>query len=253
MDKSRCNGYKKIDSSDGSLTSSQLNDKTFYLQIGSFDPWNAPAIDSVIKANEQSLKKMAHWILDLRGNGGGADFSYAPLLPYLYTGPIITTNVDVIASSGNIIAWEKLLDDPELPVATKKAVSEMIAKMKSNLGGFVNIVPDDTLVFDGIKSYPEKIVILTDQHCASSTEQFLLAALQSKKVILAGQSTKGVLDYSNMRDINFPCSSRILSYATTRSRRLNYGKGIDNKGIEPSIKLTEGQDWIKEALNILEK
>jgi SOS response regulatory protein OraA/RecX len=56
-----------------------------------------------------------------------------------------------------------------------------------------------------------------------------------------------------MRDISFPCSSRILSYATTRSRRIDQGKGIDNKGIEPSIKLNSGTDWIREALKILEK
>lgn len=230
----------------------RLSNKTFYLQISSFDPWNAAAIDSVIKSNEQNFKTIPYWILDLRGNGGGADFSYAPLMPYLYTGPVITTGVDVIASPANIKGWEKLLEDPELPATTKKAVSEMIVKMKSNTGGFVNIVPDDTLLPEEVKNYPQKIIILADRHCASSTEQFILAALQSKKVILAGQPTKGVLDYANMRDVNFPCSSRVLSYATTRSRRVDQGKGIDNKGIYPRIKLAEGRDWIKEALRILE-
>jgi C-terminal processing protease CtpA/Prc len=99
---------------------------------------------------------------------------------------------------------------------------------------------------------PKKVLILINRGCASTTEQFLLYARQSSKVILAGEPTQGVLDYSNMRDAPFSCMSYVLRYATTRSRRLDVGEGIDNIGIKPQIKLERNGDWIKQARKIIE-
>ena len=125
--------------------------------------------------------------------------------------------------------------------------------MQEHTGQYVSIVNDDTTSFEKTEPYPQYIVILTDRHCASTTEQFLLEAVQSKKVTLMGEHTAGVLDYSNMRDIPFTCSSLKLFYATTRSRRISAGKGIDNAGIQRNIRLAAGKDWILEARKFLEK
>jgi C-terminal processing protease CtpA/Prc len=95
--------------------------------------------------------------------------------------------------------------------------------------------------------------VLIDEDCASSTEQFLLEAIQSRKVTLMGQHTAGILDYANVRDEALPCMSFILHYATTRSQRVDAGKGIDNVGIKPRVMLGANQDWVEEARRYLEK
>jgi hypothetical protein len=235
------------------IQAKKVNEKTFYIQISSFDPWNAPAIDSVFKTHENILKSIPNLILDLRGNAGGADFAYAPISPYLYTNPVHNVGVDVIASADNIQAWTAVLDEPDLPESTKNAIAEMTEKMKLYPGQLVNIVPDDTTILEKIEPFPKRIAILTDGHCASSTEQFLLSARQSKKAILMGQNSKGVLDYANMRSVSFPDCPLILAYATTRSRRIDLGQGIDNKGIKPDRYLPMDKDWIAEAIKYLEE
>lgn len=235
------------------IQAKKINENTFYIQISSFDPWNAAAIDSVFKTHENILKSIPNLILDLRGNSGGADFAYAPILPYLYTNPVHITGVDVIASDDNIKAWRALLDEPDLPESTKNDIVEMTEKMKSNPGQLVNIYPDDTKILEKVEPFPKKVAVLTDGYCASSTEQFLLSARQSKKVTLMGQNSKGVLDYSNMRSVSFPDCPLILAYATTRSRRIDLGQGIDNKGIKPDRYLPADKDWITEAIKYLEE
>ncbi len=235
------------------IQSKKITEKTCYIQIGSFDHWNADAIDSVFKMYEPVLKSTPNLILDLRSNEGGVDFAYAPILPYIYTNPVYNIGVDVIASDDNIKAWLDLLNEPELPESTKNAILEMTAQMKLHPGMLVNIVPDDTTTLEKIESFPKKVAVLIDSRCASSTEQFLLTAKQSKKVVLIGQNTKGVLDYANVRTVSFPDTPLILAYPTTRSRRIDMGQGIEHRGIKPDVYLPLEKDWITEAIKYLEE
>lgn len=231
----------------------KISNQTFYLKIQSFEPWNAHDIDSVMKLYEAILKSTPNLILDLRGNGGGSDFTFEPLLPYLYTKPVKNIGVDVLATEANINGWKEILNDKDLPEENKNTIKGMISSMEANKGGWVNIADDGIDSGYTVMAYPKKIAILIDNGCASTTEQFLLAAKQSSKVILMGEASSGTLDYSNMRAVDFPCMPYILNYATTRSRRLNIGQGIDVTGIKPKISLSAKADWIKEATKILEK
>jgi hypothetical protein len=231
--------------------SKTISDKTHYIRIGSFDASYGTDVDSLLRADSSTLNNTPNLILDLRGNGGGADFVYAPLLPYLYTNAINTIGADVLATKDNIEAWQPLLSNPDLPDATKQWVKKLLANMQANIGRFVSVADDETLILRSIKKYPEKIVILIDNGCASTTEQLLLAAMQSKKVTLMGQPSAGVLDYANMRNRPLPCLPYTLSYATTRSRRVPE-QAIDNKGIAPAVVLNRDTDWIYAAQQYME-
>ena len=233
------------------IQTKKLTDKTFYIQIGSFDPWNSQAIDSVFKLNETILKSTPNLILDLRGNGGGVDDAFKPIEPYLYTKPIVNIGVDVIASKDNINSWKALLDYPELDQSIKDWVKTITDKMELNEGELVNVVVDDEITFESIEPFPKKVVILIDGESKSTTEQFLLRAIQSEKVTLIGQNSGGVLDYSNVRDAIYPDGIFTLYYPTTRSRRIDMGEGIDSIGIKPNIYLSGNKDWIIEAINHL--
>jgi C-terminal processing protease CtpA/Prc len=56
-----------------------------------------------------------------------------------------------------------------------------------------------------------------------------------------------------MLDASDTCGKLQLSYATTRSRRIDTGAGIDNKGIQPDIRLDGNDDWIGRAVEYTEQ
>jgi C-terminal processing protease CtpA/Prc len=211
-------------------------------------------VDSLFTAQKENLTKTSNLIIDLRNNGGGSDDVYSFITPYLYTQPIKGIGVDMWTTPDNIKGWELILAQyPDLPAESRQEVQNLIDKMKLQINQNVNIVED---VIDSSYTrllFPKNVVILINERCASTTEQFLLEARQSKKVTLMGQNTSGTLDYSNLRESDF-CEMPYKLYApTTRSRRIDIGEGIDGIGIKPNIYLTKKQDWIQEALKFLKK
>ncbi|AXY74698.1 hypothetical protein D3H65_12205 [Paraflavitalea soli] len=229
-----------------------LSANTFYLKIGSSDLKHKPAIDSILKANEGLLNSIPNLVLDFRDNGGGADATWAPLIPYLYTQPIKEIGADVWATELTIAGYKKYLEDKNLPQANRDRLLRKIAKMEAAKGKWIRGNEDEINSSFTAKPFPQKVVILINRWCGSATEEFLLAAQQSTKVILVGENTIGNLDYSNVVEVPFSCYPYTLTYATTRSRRLDMGQGIDNVGIAPKYRLAEEADWIQETLRILE-
>ncbi|MCX2478250.1 S41 family peptidase [Pedobacter sp. MC2016-15] len=236
-----------------SVDSKVLSAKTLYLKISTFNQGNAANIDSLFKVNAGRLAAMPNLILDLRGNGGGADFSYRPITPYLYTGTMRLTGADVWSTDDNIAGWAAVATTPGLPPDQKTFIGEVIQKMSANKGKAVSFSEDRSITRDSIAAYPKKIIILMNKNCGSTTEEFLLMAKQSSKVTLMGEHTAGVLDYSNMRGGAFSCMPYMLYWATSRSRRIDQGLAIDNVGIRPDQLIAEGKDWIEEARNFAEK
>lgn len=231
-----------------------LSEKTLYLKIRSFDQENATNIDSLLNAYKALLDKTPNLIIDVRDNGGGADFTYAHITPYLYTNPVRKIGVDVLATEQNINGWKPLLAMDDLPAKLKKQIAEIIENMEQHKGSFVSAAKDETATYDSISTYPKKVAILINGGCASTTEEFLMEAVQSKKVTLLGEATAGVLDYANVREAPaLPCLPYTLYYATTKSRRIKMGQGIDNIGVQPAIKLSHTQNWITAAQQFLEK
>ena len=245
------NGKEIGNKTNNNFEAKLLNEKTLYFNIPSFT-WEArPKIDSLFNIQKDNLSKSSNLILDLRNNGGGSDDAYYVISPYLYTQPIKGIGVDVWASNDNIEGWELVLKDPNIPSESRTQIQKLIDKMKLQENQNVNIVEDWTDSSYTPLLFPKNVVILINKGCASSTEQFLLEAIQSKKVTLMGQNTSGSLDYSNLRESNFCEMPYTLYTPTTRSRRIDIGEGIDGIGIKPTIYLTEQQDWIQEALKFL--
>jgi len=161
--------------------------------------------------------------------------------------------VDVLATDANINGWRNWLNDKDRSEENVRFIKGVIETMEANKGKMLNINDDQTTTMEKVLPYPTKVVILTDKGCASTTEQFLLWARQSKKVILMGNNTSGTLDYSNKIEAPFLCMPYILQYSSSRSRRLDAGQGIDNIGIPPNRRLAPNEDWIKAAVSVLEK
>jgi hypothetical protein len=245
------NGREIVNKTNYNFEAKLLNESTIYFNIPSFSWESKPTIDSLFASNKVNLSKSSNLILDLRNNGGGSDDVYYIISPYLYTQPIKGIGVDMYASNDNIKGWELMLQDSNLPSDNKAEYQKMVDKLKLKLNQNVNIVEDYIDSSYTPLLFPKNVVILINEGCASSTEQFLLEAIQSKKATLMGQNTSGTLDYSNLRESDFCDMPYRLWSPTTRSRRIDIGAGIDGIGIKPNIYLTEKQDWIEEALNFL--
>jgi len=239
--------------SDAAVASKILSTKTLYIKISTFNQSNAKNIDSLFKANRSNLSKMPYLILDLRNNGGGADFSYKPITPYLYTNTFREIGADVLSTDDNIAGWAAIATTNGLPPDQKVFISDVIEKMKQSKGKLISFSDDHNVSLDSVKPYPQKVIILINKNCGSTTEEFLLLAKQSSKVTLMGEHTAGVLDYSNVRGADFSCMPYMLYWATSRSRRIDEGIAIDNIGIMPDKVLKHEQNWIDEAKHYAEK
>ena len=214
-----------------------LDENTALLKIPSFNLNYKPTLDALLKQNHEKLVSTRTLIIDLRGNGGGGDSTYENLIPLFYTNPIREVGADVWASQGNIKYWDSLLQNPTLPENIKVQLRPVVAKMKEKPESFVPLAGDETIRQDKVYPFPKEVGILIDDTCASTTEQFLLAAKQSRKIKIFGSSNSaGVLDYSNVKSIELPSGWRVLKIPTSRSRRIPTDP-VDPDGIAPDIKI----------------
>jgi len=170
----------------------------------------------------------------------------------VYTGPIKHIGNDLLSTDANIAGWKNILNDNDRSEENKQSLRKTVASLEANRGKMVMNANDFDITGYKIQPNPAKVVILIDNNCASTTEEFLLQSRQSKKVTLMGQNTSGTLDYSNVIQAPFSCMPYVLNYSSSRSRRVDVGQGIDETGIKPAVYLQEKDDWIKKAQETLE-
>ena len=236
----------------------ELNKTTLILRIPSFDGSAKKNIDSVIFHNKEKILQTENLIIDLRNNGGGSDKSFKEILPLIYTNPTRTVSLEYYSTKLNNQRMLDFINKPDygFDEAGKKWAKEQYDKLEKRLGQFVNL--ESSIVFiDTLKtiySNPKNVGIIINEGNASTTEQFLLAAKQSKKVKLFGTTTMGLLDVSNIYSVKSPCNEFELYYALSRSLRIPQ-MAIDNKGIQPdyyidkSVPQYKWIDFVNEVLN----
>ncbi|HKK59504.1 MAG TPA: S41 family peptidase [Salinivirga sp.] len=212
----------------------QINNETVLMRIPSFNYKYKEKIDNLIAENQPLLDSTQNLIIDVRGNGGGADRSFKNITPFLYTQPMKFHNIEIRSTPMNIAAYKKWFSKSFLQrvffgLALKR-------RLKKNMGEYVAMTQTKIRTIDNYdpKPYPENVYVIADEGCASSTEQFLLMAEQSSKTTIVGKTTFGAIDVSNVNTVMFPNNKYRLNYATSRSLRIP-GRIIDDIGIAPDI------------------
>jgi len=235
----------------------KVNANTVLLRIPRFWGSEKSKIDSVINSNKETILKTENLIVDLRNNGGGSDGSFQELLPILYTNPIRTVGVEMLSTPLNNQRMLDFINKDEygFDEEGKKWAQESYDKLSKHIGEFVmlNEDPITETTFDTIHQFPKNIGIIINESNGSTTEQFLLAAKQSKKVKLFGTTTTGVLDISNMYFVKSPCEEFELGYSLSKSMRIPE-MTIDDKGIQPDYYIDKEipkYEWIKYVTDIL--
>lgn len=237
----------------------QINAQTTLLRIPRFWGSEKKKIDSVITANRDLILQTPNLIIDLRNNGGGSDGSFQELLPILYTNPIRTVGVEMLSTPLNNQRMLDFINKEEygFDEEGKKWAQKSYDKLSKQMGEFVmlNEFPITISTYDTIYEFPKNIGIIINENNGSTTEQFLLAAKQSKKVKLFGTTTIGVLDISNMYFVKSPCNEFELGYSLSKSMRIPE-MTIDDKGIQPDYYIDKEipkYEWIKYVSEVLDE
>jgi Peptidase family S41 len=219
-----------------------LSQHTLLLTLKSFANTQRAALIALLSQHRKELASHPNWIVDVRGNGGGSDSSYEPLLPWLLSDETVTAGAEWLATPANIRGQEEACarfapGDAQCEAYTRQAV----ARMRSVASG-TYVAQDDSgdLKFEPVKQRerqrPSRVAVIIDGRCGSSCEEFVLVARQSFSVKVIGRPSFGSLDYSNLRPYDLPSGKRVLWYATSRSLRLP-GYAVDVAGIAPDIYL----------------
>ncbi|MTB52030.1 S41 family peptidase [Lewinella sp. W8] len=235
----------------------QVNPQTTLLRIPRFWGSEKWKIDSVINANRELILQTPNLIIDLRNNGGGSDGSFQELLPILYTNPIRTVGVELLSTPLNNQRMLDFINKEEygFDEAGKRWAQAAYDKLSERIGEFVmlNEYPVTITSYDTVYAFPKNIGIIINENNGSTTEEFLLAAKQSKKVKLFGTTTIGVLDISNMYFVPSPCNEFELGYCLSKSMRIPE-MTIDDKGIQPDYYIDKDipqYEWLKYVTEIL--
>ena len=223
------------------LTLDRYSDDTLLLRIPDFNDTRAKPLRELIETHREQLTRTPNLIIDLRNNGGGSDFVYKPIVPYLYTRPIVTIGMEMRATRDNIALRQEVANRlrDEAPDQTRE-LENQIRQMRARIGQYVITDPRQFEIetHDKVLPYPQRVAVLIDG-AGSTGEQFLLLARQSRKVTLFGQrNSAGVLDFANVIGTLTPSGRYRLNWATSRSLRLPEDP-VDPDGIPPDVTIPE--------------
>lgn len=234
-----------------------ISKKTLLFKISSFDYSYTERIEKLLESNKQLLEQFDNLIIDVRGNGGGTDYGYRPILPYLYTNPVRHLSGEYLVTQtliDGLSDWTNKADKDKYADEIENVKSDL-KRMEGKIGQFIPYSAESNFGYkeqDSVYLYPKNVVILIDGHCASSTEKFILDAKQSKKVKVLGTPTYGAVDYVSLREFNLDCNNYALYMPTVRMMRLpDYP--LDNIGIQPDIYMDKYvKDWVQYAQDYME-
>lgn len=225
-----------------------LSASTASITIPTFFPAMREPLAALLEQHRKDLEARPNWIVDVRGNDGGSDMTYGPLLPWLLPDGCIDVSERVFVTPANIRAEEHICEEfaPGDPDCARFS-AESVRRMRSvGEGEWVQQQYETGWRYSPPEKIeprrPQRVAVLMDARCGSSCEQFLLTVRQSFSVKLVGHSRSGgALDASNLRPHLLPSGRRRLWYATTLSNRLP-GFPIDGVGIPPDVFLPDAAD-----------
>ncbi|TAF63915.1 MAG: hypothetical protein EAZ55_12470 [Cytophagales bacterium] len=234
----------------------ELNDSTCYVHIKSFDGSLASKFDSAYKVILPIITQKPYLIVDVRDNGGGSDRNWQELGKLTYTNPYpasttyVYCTADIITRYKEVVAEVKA-NEADYGKGLAKYFEKRIEKMQKQPEQSFYPLSDEkkVVIAGGGSKTPQKIVVLFNRYSASAAEGFILHAANSKKTILMGENSGGYIAYGNLFPLKTP--NGYTFYCTTQKTpsRLQY----EIVGIPPQVYAQNNEDWIVQALKLLNK
>lgn len=187
--------------------------------------------DAVEQYRKSACTKL---IVDVRGNGGGSDGQYLPILRLLYKQPGSTDGIMLRNSADNRQRVREMVNGDEF-------WTSLMDKAEANKdSAFVTL-------FDGYKieesvdaRRPQQAAIIIDRSVGSSGEQFLLdvRAVAPDVKLYGKDNSLGCIDVSNVTSTRLPNMPNGLHIPVTISQRVVEGRDmIDGIGIAPDVRI----------------
>lgn len=238
----------------------KLDEQTFLLRFptcngdDAYEQWVRDAVEQYRHSGCEQL------IVDVRGNGGGNDGQYYPILRLLYLQPGVTDGIMMRNSQANRDRTRELVQGDEFWTDLMNKAEAAKDSAYFELFGTKTYEEEE-----GVDAYrPKRTAIIIDHAVGSSGEQFLLdvRAVAPDVKFYGKENSLGCIDISNVRNVKLPNSPNSMNIPTTISRRVIEGHGlIDGIGIEPDVRidlplpdsLTDNVDpwvlWVVEKLS----
>ncbi len=226
----RIDYHALMDTYDPKMLSGKVDDDTYLIRFSSCNGTRELAEKFALDYKNSGCPNL---IIDIRGNRGGQDESFWPLLQLLYDNPDGARDGVILRyTKGNVErqGWTKEdLEDLGFPTDISNA-PEYIMK---NADG----VP---ITFDTISQYPKKAALIIDNMVASSGEQMVLnvRSASHRTRIYGHDNTMGCIDTGNCCIFKSAQKPLIIQYSTTFSMRYEKGTTVDMTGIAPDIRIT---------------
>lgn len=218
-----------------------MGNKITYMRLADFD--NEEAIQKMYAENDTLLNASDYLIIDVRGNGGGSDTAFFPLLKYCLPVGKKLTDIDLQMSGVEVNYTERNCNkrleliaqyrQMELPEETLVMIEAMEAELlKHNGKGFVADIQDIDIPFTGEEGM-KHVYIITDENCASAGDAFIEIMNASDRVTTVGRPTMGIQDYSNICVLELDKYTFI--YPTTRLTDIDKGICQMKKGVPVKV------------------
>jgi hypothetical protein len=217
---------------------------TLVFAIPSHDGFRG-VIDSLVKANLETLRQAGRMIIDLRGNEGGGSGMTELLEPFITLkedrpNPFPTDGA-LMLSSDDQIAYARRSFGPE----TTAFVRSLVDRMKAHPGELVPLDdpaapprPKDSRDWV-VASGPRAVGVIVDHGTVSASEVLVLTALRSPRATVFGEHTAGALDYQSATIVSLsPREKRwYLGYGAITRRADLPRNGMRGRGIPPQVPL----------------
>lgn len=240
----------------------KLNSNFTYLKVPTFYN-NDNKIQELVASSDSIIRNTRFLIVDLTGNGGG-NTGWIYFLSYFMTNPIEQKPSFLRVTPDNV-----KLKLPDLEPFVKYPISEEYKKYfpENILNAYKKAyeelpltrdtfypIPGVTFPLDSITRYPEKIALVVDNFCGSSSEYFFYISKQSRKTITYGASTIGMMDYEGMSvPTPMPYNKFILTIPIAKSSWTDTHP-IDKTGFKPDVIINRPlNEWTEFIIRDLEK
>ena len=202
-------------------------------------------IDSLVKANLDTLRHADRMIIDLRGNEGGSSGMTELLEPFITLkedrpNPFPTDGALMLSSDDQIVYARR-----SFGAETTAFVRSLVDRMKAHPGELVPLDdpaasrrakdPRDWVVSSG----PRAVGVLVDHGTVSASEVLVLTALRSPRATVFGEHTAGALDYQSATIVSIsPREKRwYLGYGAITRRADLPRNGMRGHGLPPQVPL----------------
>ena len=247
----------------------RINENTLYMRIHTFHGNFAGIVNQLVNDNFADLTSTPNLIIDIRGNPGGDNVTFEPILPLLYTNPFIEYNAEFLVGPETLKWYTNLsqnrefwveqagMDDDDEIQQTMDIVGRMLEMFSDKEREFVSINWDMVRTNEKpeytVLEYPKNVGVIIDGASASASELFTLYAKSSRKTKIFGQRTMGSIDTGTQLYTQSPCEEIWLMYSANRFSWVPELL-VDEAGIAPDFLIDRSvlaYRWVEHVTEIM--